>query len=131
MGLLTLLFFLVVLVFIFDMKHFLEESLHFGGRGFEGFGGFAEMSTNAVAGWIARHDCGGGARHGWDVHSLWTWGVGRVNRSDWVSALSQIRENRCSPLGKGNAWSETDFDPWKAVVPFVSGPLEPAEAAMD
>ena len=81
-GLLALLFLLVILVFVFDMKHFLEKSLHFGSRGFERFGGFTEMSTNAVARWIARHDCGGGARHGGNVHSLWTRRVGRVNRAD-------------------------------------------------
>jgi len=49
MGLLTLLFLLVVLVFVFDVEHFLEESLHFGSRGLEGFGGFTEMSTDAVS----------------------------------------------------------------------------------
>jgi hypothetical protein len=48
-GLLTLLFLLVVLVFVFDMKHFLKESLHFGSGSFEGFGGFTEMSTDTVA----------------------------------------------------------------------------------
>ena len=56
MGLLTLLLFLVVLVLVFDMEHFLKESLHFGSRGFEGFGGFTKMSTSTLTGWIARHD---------------------------------------------------------------------------
>ena len=47
--LLTLFFLLVILVFVFDVEHFLEESLHFGSRGLEGFGGFTEMSTDAVS----------------------------------------------------------------------------------
>jgi hypothetical protein len=47
-GLLTLFLFIVVLVFVFDMEHLLEESLHFGSRSFEGFGRFTEMSTDAV-----------------------------------------------------------------------------------
>jgi len=58
MWLLTVFFFIVVLVlvFILDVEHFLEESLHFGGRGFEWFSGFTKMSTSALTGWIARHD---------------------------------------------------------------------------
>ena len=61
-----------------------------------------------------------------------------VDQANWTSgwvaldvSLGSQTGTPNSPLGKGNAWSETDFDPWNAGVPLVSGPLEPAEAAID